>query len=107
MVSIADFPVDAMTWGDPSVKGVFKFMQGSHPKGYLSFQMPPASFQMPPATLDFDVEVPKSPRMKLRVTGDVIRPASTHRKSGCSPTTPDDEDDEECAFVSKKRRRAA
>ena len=100
MVSIADFPVDAMTWGDPSDRGVFKLMQGSHPKGYIALQLPPA-------TLAFDVEDPKSPRMKLRVTGDVIRSASTHRKSGCSPTTPDDEDDEECAFVSKKRRRAA
>ena len=81
MVSIADFPVDAMTWGDPSDRGVFKLMQGSHPKGYIALQLPPA-------TLAFDVEDPKSPRMKLRVTGDVIRSASTHRKSGCSPTTP-------------------
>ena len=81
MASIADFPVDAMTWDAASDKGVFKLMQASHPKGYIALQLPPA-------TLAFDVEDPKSPRMKLRVTGDVIRSASTHRKSGCSPTTP-------------------
>ena len=68
MVSIADFPVDAMTWGDPSDRGVFKLMQGSHPKGYIALQLPPA-------TLAFNVEDPKShyaPKMKLRVTGDVV-----------------------------------
>ena len=99
MASIADFPVDAMAWD-----AAMQALAASHPKGYIAPQLPPA-------TLAFDIEDPKShydaPRMKLRVTGDVIRPASTHRKSGCSPTTPDDEDDEECAFVSKKRRRAA
>ena len=68
MASIADFPVDAMTWDAASDKGVFSLMQASHPKGYIALQLPPA-------TLAFDVEDPKShyaPRMKLRVTGDVV-----------------------------------
>ena len=68
MASIADFPVDAMTWGDPSDKGVFSLMQAKHSKGYIALHLPPA-------TLAFDVEDPKShyaPRMKLRVSGDVV-----------------------------------
>ena len=43
-------------------------MQAKHSKGYIALQLPPA-------TLAFDVEDPKShyaPRMKLRVSGDVV-----------------------------------
>ena len=68
MASITDFPVDALTWGAASDKGVFSLMQASHPKGYLSFQLHPA-------TLAFDVMDSNShyaPKMKLRVTGDVV-----------------------------------
>ena len=68
MASITDFPIDAMTWGAASDKGVFKLMSASHPKGYIALQLPPA-------TLAFDVMDSKShyaPRMKLRVTGDVM-----------------------------------
>ena len=68
MVSIADFPVDAMTWDAASDKGVFKLMQAKHSKGYIALHLPPA-------TLAFNVEDPKShyaPKMKLRVTGDVV-----------------------------------
>ena len=68
MASIADFPVDAMTWGDASDKGVFSLMQAKHSKGYIALQLPPA-------TLAFNVMDPKShyaPKMKLRVTGDVV-----------------------------------
>ena len=43
MASIADFPVDAMTWDAASDKGVFKLMQASHPKGYIALQLPPAT----------------------------------------------------------------
>ena len=68
MVSIADFPVDAMTWDAAIDKGVFKLMQAKHSKGYIALHLPPA-------TLAFNVEDPKShyaPRMKLRVSGDVV-----------------------------------
>ena len=68
MASIADFPVDAMTWDAASDKGVFKLMQAKHSNGYIALHLPPA-------TLAFNVEDPKShyaPKMKLRVTGDVV-----------------------------------
>ena len=68
MVSIADFPVDAMTWDAAIDKGVFKLMQAKHSTGYIALHLPPA-------TLAFNVEDPKShyaPRMKLRVSGDVV-----------------------------------
>ena len=68
MASIADFLIDAMTWSAVVDKGVFSLMQAKHSKGYIALQLPPA-------TLAFDVEDPKSryaPRMKLRVSGDVV-----------------------------------
>ena len=82
MASIADFPVDAMTWDAAIDKGVFKLMQAKHSKGYIALQLPPA-------TLAFDVEDPKShydaPRMKLRVTGDVRSAPSSRRSGGARP----------------------
>ena len=68
MASIADFLIDAMTWSAVVDKGVFSLMQAKHSKGYIALQLPPA-------TLAFDVEDPKSryaPRMKLRVSGDLV-----------------------------------
>ena len=68
MASIADFPIDSLTWGAASDKGVFSLMQAKHSKGYIALHLPPA-------TLAFNVEDPKShyaPRMKLRVTGDLV-----------------------------------
>ena len=68
MASIADFPAKDMTWDSAVDKGVFSLMQASHPKGYIALQLPPA-------TLAFDVEDSKShyaPRMKLRVSGDLV-----------------------------------
>jgi hypothetical protein len=77
MVSIADFPVDAMAWD-----AAMQALAASHPKGYIAPQLPPA-------TLAFDVEDPKShydaPRMKLRVTGDVRSAPSSPRSGGARP----------------------